>query len=245
MHKSHEKHYSLVLYMLTLDSSRFRNQSNRTKSTIHLCCTNILITDIHWWADTGVSLIRSNEPSGAWPRSAWACTTSWRTASWCRTSCPPASARSTAEVRGRSCRAGYTFVPLACPQVPWVPEVSRSRRAGAASPVISTPALRDREASWLDSAALSGPAFGKERRLNFPSQRLEPSLRSLWNPGWPTGSPLGFNPFTPKSDQHQTSPAASPEILHHTVRRTWLFIGYSDERWLHYQFSLPHPYISL
>ena len=29
----------------------------------------------------------------------------------------------------------------------------------------------------------------------------------------------GFNPFTPKSDQFQISPAASPEILHHTV---WL-----------------------
>ena len=26
-----------------------------------------------------------------------------------------------------------------------------------------------------------------------------------------------FNPFTPKSDQCQISPAASPEILHHTV----------------------------
>ena len=32
-----------------------------------------------------------------------------------------------------------------------------------------------------------------------------------------------MNPFTPKSDQCQISPAASPEILHHTVRRTWLF----------------------
>ena len=26
-----------------------------------------------------------------------------------------------------------------------------------------------------------------------------------------------FNPFTPKSDQFQISPAASPEIVHHTV----------------------------
>ena len=38
------------------------------------------------------------------------------------------------------------------------------------------------------------------------------------------------NPFTPESDQCQISPAASPEIVHHTVRRTWLFIAYSDER---------------
>ena len=37
--------------------------------------------------------------------------------------------------------------------------------------------------------------------------------------------------------------AASPEILHHTVWRTWLFIVYSYERWLYYQFSLPHLYI--
>ena len=44
-------------------------------------------------------------------------------------------------------------------------------------------------------------------------------------------------------DQFQITPAASPDILHHTVWRTWLFIAYSDERWLYYQFSLPHLYI--
>ena len=59
------------------------------------------------------------------------------------------------------------------------------------------------------------------------------------------GRKPGINPFTPKSDQCQISPAASPKILHHTVWRTWLFIVYSDERWLYYQFSLPHLYISL
>ena len=36
----------------------------------------------------------------------------------------------------------------------------------------------------------------------------------------------GNDPFTPKSDQLQISPAASPETLHHTVWRTWLFILY-------------------
>ena len=51
---------------------------------------------------------------------------------------------------------------------------------------------------------------------------------------------LPFNPFTPERDQCQISPAASPEILQHTVRRTWLFIAYSDERWLKYKFSLHH-----
>ena len=29
----------------------------------------------------------------------------------------------------------------------------------------------------------------------------------------------------------------------HTVRRTWLFIAYSGERWLYYKFLLPHLYI--
>ena len=57
-----------------------------------------------------------------------------------------------------------------------------------------------------------------------------------------------FNPLTPKSDQFPISPAASPVILHiilhHTVWRTWLFMAYSDERWLYYQFALPHLHIS-
>ena len=41
-----------------------------------------------------------------------------------------------------------------------------------------------------------------------------------------------LNPFDPKRDQLQISPAASPNILHHTVWRTWLFIRYSDERFI-------------
>ena len=56
-------------------------------------------------------------------------------------------------------------------------------------------------------------------------------------------TPPHFNPFTPESDQCQNSPAAPPEILHHTVRRTWLIIAYSDERWLYYEFLLPYLYI--
>ena len=48
------------------------------------------------------------------------------------------------------------------------------------------------------------------------------------------------NAFTPKSDQLQISPAASPEILPHTVWRTWLLIACSS-----INFSLPHLYISL
>ena len=46
------------------------------------------------------------------------------------------------------------------------------------------------------------------------------------------------------ADQFRISHAASPETLHHTIWRTWLFIPYWDERWLYYQFSLPHLYIS-
>ena len=62
-----------------------------------------------------------------------------------------------------------------------------------------------------------------------------------------SGDPFFISPFTPKSDQFQISPAASPEILHHTVWRTWLSIAYSDERWLIYcQYSLqPHLYCTL
>ena len=52
-----------------------------------------------------------------------------------------------------------------------------------------------------------------------------------------------INPFTPKSDRCQISPAASPEILHHTVWRTWLFIAYQVDKWLYYQFSLHHSYV--
>ena len=48
------------------------------------------------------------------------------------------------------------------------------------------------------------------------------------------------NPLTPKSDQRQTFPAASPEILRHTVGRSWLGLKYGYAT----QFFLPHPYIS-
>ena len=61
-------------------------------------------------------------------------------------------------------------------------------------------------------------------------------------PSWHTSS--RFTPFTSKSDQIYISLTAPPEILHHTVRRTWLFIAYSDERWLYHHFSLPPLYIS-
>ena len=46
------------------------------------------------------------------------------------------------------------------------------------------------------------------------------------------GFQVGNYPFHSQGDQRQRSPPASLEISHHTVWRTWLFIAYSDERWL-------------
>ena len=66
------------------------------------------------------------------------------------------------------------------------------------------------------------------------------SLMQVSLKGWDN---VLFNPFTPKSDQLQISPAPSPELLHHTLWRTWRFIVYSEDRWLYYQFSLHHLYI--
>ena len=62
----------------------------------------------------------------------------------------------------------------------------------------------------------------------------------IW--GWHVFWRGSFNPFTPESDQCHISPTASREIWHHTVWRTWLFIAYSDEKWLCYKFLLHHPY---
>ena len=45
-------------------------------------------------------------------------------------------------------------------------------------------------------------------------------------------TPENLLPFTPKRDQFQISPAASPKIQYHTVWRTWLFKGHSNSfRW--------------
>ena len=89
-----------------------------------------------------------------------------------------------------------------------------------------------RRQCWLDIASrLSGSTAGPSSICDphfmlrqYKDMRIclgRPSLggRSRWD--W---EPL--KPFTPKSDQCQISPAASPEILHHTVWRTWLFIAY-------------------
>ena len=59
----------------------------------------------------------------------------------------------------------------------------------------------------------------------------------------PLANAANVKTFALKSDQDEISPAAPPEILHHTVWRTWLFTAYLDERWFQHQFSLPHLYI--
>ena len=71
---------------------------------------------------------------------------------------------------------------------------------------------------------------------NITSYHTRPARRLTW---FTLHSRTSINPFIPKSDQYQISPVASQEILHHTVWRTWLFIAYSDARWLYYQLSLP------
>ena len=62
--------------------------------------------------------------------------------------------------------------------------------------------------------------------------------------GWFDNVKPWINPFTPGSDQFQISLTASPEILHHTLWRTWLFPGYSERSLYTSNFSLPHSYIS-
>ena len=85
-------------------------------------------------------------------------------------------------------------------------------------------------------------ALGSLMAFHHPDQRLVHN--AVFHRTRGRSPPGSLNPFTPKSDQCQISPAASPwEILHHTVWITWLFIAYSDERWLNYRFSLPHSYV--
>ena len=81
--------------------------------------------------------------------------------------------------------------------------------------------------------------FGGRPKLSslwlWAVQRNNPSLEQ---PRVPQLTDYSLNPFTPESDQCQISPPAPPKIWHHTVWRTWLFIAYSDEKWLYYKFFL-------
>ena len=52
-----------------------------------------------------------------------------------------------------------------------------------------------------------------------------------------------LDPFTPESDQLEISPGASPEMLHHTVWRSFhSLLGWTI---IYYQFSVHHEYIIL
>ena len=49
-----------------------------------------------------------------------------------------------------------------------------------------------------------------------------------------------YNPFTPESDQLKLFSCSLTRTITWRRWRSWLFMAYSDERWLYYQFSLPH-----
>ena len=96
---------------------------------------------------------------------------------------------------------------------------------------------------WLNFGLVQNSYRQVKLKCGLPSWEfflLSPALCIALCP--PT--PIRVNPFTPESDQCLISPAASQEIWHHTVWRTWLFIAYSDDRWLYYKFLLPHSYFS-
>ena len=162
--------------------------------------------------------------------------------------------------RERSCRAGWRAQT-------W------GHRAGASARTPADTSSADPSCAELRGRSQAPLAVGGgegERVTRAVGVGRERGLQGLWGVGrerglqglWGVGRERGlqglwgmhveefmgiwvFKPFTPKSDQCPISPAASREILHYTVWRTWLFIAYSDERWLYYQFSLPYLYISI
>ena len=93
--------------------------------------------------------------------------------------------------------------------------------------------LRREEVSKYETAlSLTQSKFGLSAHFLYHIHHVLKHLRSSACKRTRTGLIYTFNPFTPESDQCQISPPAPPEILHHTVRSTWLFIAYSDVRWL-------------
>ena len=73
---------------------------------------------------------------------------------------------------------------------------------------------------WAWSSSQLDPTRAKWVAKRYPTpSKLCTWLELVW-----VGRP-GLNPFAPRSDQFHISPTASPEMLHHTVWRTWLFIA--------------------
>ena len=109
--------------------------------------------------------------------------------------------------------------------------VSGSGGPPGVSPQSYTPACTplNRMGYCTNSKTLLSPLERIENRTIFYEtvHKLDGQFWCMW---WNTGSLTLSLP----SDQFQISPAASPEMSHHTVWRTWLFIAYSDVRWLYY-----------
>ena len=102
-----------------------------------------------------------------------------------------------------------------------------------------------RVASWMFSPLVWSTAGEFRRPVGFLRWSCRPQLLQLsvlpcgtYHRRFGFGAALSFplcsftvlNPFTPKNDQFQISPPASPVILHHIVWRTWFFIAYSNWR---------------
>ena len=137
-------------------------------------------------------------------------------------------------VYGKSGESGWKFV-----QKPITASANHSRK------VVNTSQLerfkRDNSAlvRWLPCKTPKPQARGRVWDRNVLCEKAH---MLFLNEKPPILGDLHINPFTSESDQCQNSPAASQEIWHHTVWRTWLFIAYSDEKWLYYKFSLHHSY---
>ena len=107
---------------------------------------------------------------------------------------------------------------------------------------ISLPLRKRHMQSILALKDWNSTLFGDRQRERKGEGWIWCNFVHIFLHSWKKKTRTFFNPFTPESDQCQNSPAASQEIWHHTVWRTWLFIAYSDEKWLYYKFSLHHSY---
>ena len=87
-----------------------------------------------------------------------------------------------------------------------------------------SPLRRVNQAIWLLCTGAREAAF---RNIKSIAECLADELINAAKVGIYSSLSTSYR-FTPKSDQYQISPAASPEICPHTVWRTWLFIACSD-----------------
>ena len=93
---------------------------------------------------------------------------------------------------------------------------------------------------WLSGVVHLGNPFRQSMDWGSVFCPLPKSMQ-VWVSQWPNGMQVraSFKTCTDlhpvwlqlKGDKCQISPAASAEMVHCTVWRTWLFIAYSDEKW--------------